>query len=397
MTGTVPSGYYGDIDNIILYKLDGAPETEVVVDPVAAGIYIEKVNNLGDDFIKGVDISSYVSVTDSGAVFKDFSGAAIDGQGFFNLLKDSGVNYVRIRVWNNPYTSAGNGYGGGNNDVAKATIMGKMATNAGLKVLVDFHYSDFWADPGKQDAPKAWASMSLAEKETALYDYTKTSLTSMISAGVDVGMVQIGNETNGGIAGEASWTNMCTLFNAGSRAVREIETATGKDILVALHFTNPETSGRYTGYAATLKNNNVDYDVFATSYYPFWHGSLSNLTSVLSTVASTYGKKVMVAETSYAYTSLDGDGHENSVVQGKAGQTQNYAFSVQGQASAVRDVIAAVAAVGDAGIGVFYWEPAWIPVENINNATAANTAATILANNKVKMETYGSGWASSFA
>ena len=397
ISGTVPSGYYGDIDNIILYKLDGAPETEVVVDPVAAGIYIEKVNNLDDDFIKGVDISSYVSVTDSGAVFKDFSGAVIDGQGFFNLLKEAGVNYVRIRVWNNPYTSAGNGYGGGNNDVAKATTMGQLATKAGLKVLIDFHYSDFWADPGKQDAPKAWASMSLAEKETALYDYTKTSLTSMINAGVDVGMVQIGNETNGGIAGESSWTNMCVLFSAGSRAVSDIETATGKDILVALHFTNPETLGRYLGYAATLKTNNVDYDVFASSYYPFWHGSLSNLTSVLSSVASTYGKQVMVAETSYAYTSLDGDGHENSVVEGKSGQTQNYAFSVQGQASALRDVIAAVAAVGDAGIGVFYWEPAWTPVENINNATATNTAATILANNKVKWETYGSGWASSYA
>lgn len=109
----------------------------------------------------------------------------------------------------------------------------------------------------------------------------------MIKEGVDIGMVQVGNETTGGFAGETDWTKMCQLFNEGSRAVRE----TNSNILVALHFTNPETAGRYSFIAETLSKNKVDYDVFASSYYPFWHGTLQNLTSVLKAVANTYGKK----------------------------------------------------------------------------------------------------------
>src|SRR5690606_25726402 len=121
---------------------------------------------------------------------------------------------------------------------------------------------------------------------------------------------------------------------------------------------NPETAGRYADAAAALDARGVDYDVFASSYYPYWHGSLENLTSVLTDVAETYDKREMVAETSWSYTLQDGDGHPN-VIQTDYPQ---YPTSVQGQAWAVRDVVAAVAAVGDAGIGVFYWEPAWLPV-----------------------------------
>ena len=132
------------------------------------------------------------------------------------------------------------------------------------------------------------------------------------------------------------------------------------DALVAVHFTNPETAGRYATYAAGLAQFGVDYDVFASSYYPYWHGTTSNLTTVLTDIATTYGKQVMVAETSWAHTLEDGDGHPNVIGEGTI--TDDYPVSVQGQATQLRDVIAAVAAVGDAGIGVFYWEPAWLPV-----------------------------------
>lgn len=393
VAGDLPAGYYGDFDNFKLYKLDGAPGNQA--DPVDAGIYVEKVTGMCSGFIKGVDIASYVSLMDSFVSFKDWDGATLSQAQFFQLLKDSGVNYVRVRVWNDPYNASGKGYGGGNNDVTKAITMGRLATEAGLKVLVDFHYSDFWADPGKQKAPKAWSGYTVTQKAEAISQFTGNALTQMLEAGVNVGMVQIGNETNNGIAGETNWTNMCTLFNAGSSAVRSAADAKGKEILVALHFTNPETTGRYAGYASTLNTNSVDYDVFATSYYPFWHGSLTNLTSVLSNVASTYGKKVMVAETSYAYTYDDGDGHDNTIEAGKAGIDLPYPVSVQGQATAVRNVIQAVANVGENGIGVFYWEPAWIPVA-VYDETAANASA-VLAANKIKWETFGSGWASSYA
>lgn len=174
-----------------------------IVDTGADGIFVDKLN-LSEDFIKGVDISSYISETSSGVVYRGWNGEALDGAGFFNLLKDSGVNWVRIRVWNNPYDANGNGYGGGNNDIEKAAEMGKLATDAGLKVLIDFHYSDFWADPAMQGAPKAWKNMSVDEKAAAVTEFTKSSLDYLHERGVDVHMVQIGNETNNGICGEAN-------------------------------------------------------------------------------------------------------------------------------------------------------------------------------------------------
>jgi len=353
--GDLAAGYWGDLDDVKLYKLDGAPSD--LVEAVFADIFVERVEGISDSFIKGVDISSILALEASGVIFYNEAGIEED---IFVTLKAAGVNYVRVRVWNDPYNEQGKGYGGGNCDLDTAIQIGKRATTNGMSLLVNYHYSDFWTDPGKQKAPKAWEVMGIEEKKLALYDYTKTSLQAILDAGVDIGMVQIGNENNNGISGETSWTNMCQLFRMGSKAVRDISMANEKEILVAVHFTNPETSGRFMNYAKTLQDHQVDYDVFAGSYYPFWHGSLSNLTSVLRDVANTYDKKVMVAETSYAYTMEEGDGHGNTI---KPGSTMaSYPATIQGQANAVRDVIQAVVNVGEAGIGVFYWEPAWLPV-----------------------------------
>ncbi len=395
ISGAVAAAYWGDLDNIVLMK-DATGEEDTRVD---ADIYVEKVENLSEDFIGGVDISSYVSLKNSGVKFYDFDGKEVDDQGFFDLLAESGINYVRVRVWNDPYDSEGNGYGGGNNDVATAVKIGQWATKAGMKVLIDFHYSDFWADPGKQQAPKAWADYTTDQKAEAVNSFTAESLKTLLDAGVDVGMVQVGNETNGKICGVSDWAGMAKLFNAGSSAVRSIAEEYGKEILVALHFTNPEASGRYAGYAQNLQTYEVDYDVFASSYYPYWHGTLANLKSVLTNVAQTYGKKVMVAETSWATTYEDGDGHENTVYEGKAGNDIVYDVNIHGQALELRSVIDTIAGIkvdGESyGIGVFYWEPAWLPVQ-VYDADAEN-AEEILAENKALWEKAGSGWASSYA
>lgn len=387
-----------------------APEIDTAVD---SDLYVDKIKGLSSDFIRGVDISSVVSEYNSGVKYYDFDGnelalTSADGnKTFFDFLKECGVNWVRVRVWNDPKTADGNSYGGGANDLATAKIIGKAATDAGLKVLVDFHYSDFWADPNMQGAPKAWKNMSLEEKVAALSSYTTNSMEELLNAGVDVGMVQIGNETNNGLAGEKpeynsdtsnslDLTKMGKLFNAGSKAVKAEASKHNKEILVAIHYTNVQDDGYYESVAKALQNANVDYDVFATSYYPFWHGTTSNLTSVMSSIAKKYDKKVMVAETSYAYTLDDGDGHENNVREGATGLEYNYSVSVQGQANAVADVISAVKAIGDDGIGMFYWEPAWIPVQYAYNDDGS-VNSDILASNKSKWEKYGSGWASSYS
>jgi arabinogalactan endo-1,4-beta-galactosidase len=351
--------------------------------PVQAGIFVEKVDRLSPDFVNGVDVSTVLALEESGVVFRDANGAASD---LFTVLAEGGVNTVRVRVWNDPFDAEGHGYGGGNVDVARAVEIGSRATAAGLSVLVDFHYSDFWADPARQLVPKAWQGLGPAETVDALHDFTVDSLQAFENAGVDVSMVQVGNETNNAIAGYTRPgreidAQFAALLSAGTSAVREEL----PDALVAVHFTNPETSGRYATYAAGLAQFGVDYDVFASSYYPYWHGTTENLTAVLSDVATTYGKQVMVAETSWARTLEDGDGHPNVIGAGTI--TDDYPVSVQGQATQLRDVIAAVSAVGDAGIGVFYWEPAWLPVGPPSEIEA----------NRVLWERDGSGWATSHA
>ncbi|WP_279263177.1 glycosyl hydrolase 53 family protein [Enterococcus durans] len=341
--------------------------------------YVEKVYGMPADFIKGVDISTVIAQEQSGVKYYDENGGEKD---LFLILKENGVNYVRIRVWNDPYNADGQGYGAGNCDVPKAIEIGKRATKAGMRVLVDFHYSDFWADPGRQIAPKSWTGFTVDQKAEALYTFTKASLEQMKAAGVDVGMVQVGNETTGsGVAGESE-NGRYTLFKAGSKAIRDVDPS----ILIALHFTNPEKTSTILNYAKALKDNSVDYDVFATSYYAFWHGSLDNLTNVLKTVSSTYGKKTIIAETSYAYTLADGDGQKNVVNSASQITAGGYPASVQGQANSLRDVMNATVKAGDSALGIFYWEPAWTPVG------AADREANLPI-----WEQFGSGWASTAA
>ena len=346
-------------------------------------LYVQKVENLPEDFIMGMDASCVPALEKGGVKYFDFDGTEKD---VYEILSQNGINYIRVRIWNDPYDAQGNGYGGGNCDIDNAVEIGKRATQYGMKLLVNFHYSDFWADPGKQMTPKAWKDMGIEEKCEALYQYTKESLQKLVDAGVDVGMVQIGNETNGAMCGEKSsdlggWARITQLMNAGSKAVREV----CPDALIAIHFANPENADSYASYGKNLDYYQVDYDVFASSYYPYWHGTLENLSQVLSKIAETYGKKVMVAETSYAFTPEDTDFNGNTIGEGSAVVT-DYPMTLQGQANLVRAVIDTVVNKTTNGIGVFYWEGTWI-----------SAGGASWEENSALWEKNGSGWASSFA
>lgn len=346
-------------------------------------ISVQQVANLPEHFIMGMDASCVPALEKSGVTYYNHHGVAQD---VFQILSENGINYIRVRVWNDPYDANGNGYGGGNCDIDNAISIGKRATKYGMKLLVDFHYSDFWADPGKQAVPKAWEGLTPHQKRDALYKYTKACLQKLVDAGVDVGMVQIGNETNGVFCGEridadGGWARICALMNAGATAVRDI--CPGAPVV--LHFTNPEKAGRYEDYCQALASYQVDYDVFASSFYPYWHGSLDNLATVLSAVATKYGKKVMVAETSYAYTPADTDFYSNTIGSDSE-NAANFPFTVQGQANHIREVINTVANKTANGIGVFYWEGTWISV-----------GGKSYEENAALWEKYGTGWASSYA
>ena len=338
-------------------------------------LYVEKVANMPEDFIMGMDASCVPALEASGVKYYDYDGTEKD---VYQILSENGVNYIRVRVWNDPFDANGNGYGGGNCDIENAIEIGKRATKYGMKLLVNFHYSDFWADPAKQMVPKAWVGMDVDTMANALYEYTKDCLEKLNEAGVDVGMVQIGNESNGYLCGFKGWLDITTLMRAGSKAVRE----TCPEALIAVHFANPEKVTNYKNYAFHLSAQQVDYDVFASSYYPFWHGSLENLASVLNNVADTYGKKTMIAETAYVNTDIDTDFYGNTGTDA----VKPYPFTEQGQATHIRLLTDAAVNSMNNCIGIFYWEGTWISV-----------GGDSWEENSALWEQHGSGWASSYA
>ena len=359
------------VTNITTFPLPEVPEEST--------IFVEPVDGISDDFYRGMDASAVLALENSGVKYYNFDGKEQD---VFMTLAQAGVNYIRLRVWNDPYDENGNGYGGGNNDVATAIALGQRATKYGMKVCIDFHYSDFWADPKKQFVPKAWEGMDIEEKSDALYNFTLESLTQLLDAGVDVGMVQIGNEINNGMSGETDVANIRKLLTAGSKAVREAAANSGKEILVAIHYTNIDDMKKLDTLLTGLQVKEIDYDIVGLSFYPYWHGTMDDLKNAITHIRNTYGKKVYVAENAYCYTAEDGDGSANSV-EGTDDLAEGYSASVQGQANEVRDVCAAASEAG--AEGVFYWEGTWIPVGPAD------------ADNSDLWEKYGSGWASSYA
>lgn len=354
-------------------------------------IVVAKVKDLSPDFIMGMDISSVITELGSGVVYKDYSGKEINNvTDFCKFLAENGINHIRVRVWNDPYDSNGNGYGGGNNDVATAKKIADACRSAGIKMLVDFHCSDFWADPSKQMVPKAWKGYTVDEKVEAVEKFINESLNTIDASKDVVDMVQVGNETTGGFVGETKTDVMCRLFSAGSKGVKDYNS----DAKVVIHVESPQKN-TLTTWSDNLEKYNVDYDILGTSYYPYWHGTLSNLKKELSYVQTKHNKDAMVVETSYAYTLDDSDGCANTVREGNNDDSADVTepFTVQGQATYIRNLINAVNEAG--GLGVYYWEPAWITVGDTTGLSEEAAAARYEANKKI-WEEKGSGWAASY-
>ncbi|MBE6133403.1 MAG: arabinogalactan endo-1,4-beta-galactosidase [Erysipelotrichaceae bacterium] len=347
------------------------------------GPYVKKVANMPDDFVIGMDSSSVLSLEESGVKYYDFDGTEKD---LFVILAGQGINTIRIRIWVDPWTADGHGYGGGNVDIDRAVTIGKRATAAGLKVLANFHYSDFWADPGRQLAPKAWEGKTLDQKIELLSAYTVESMQKFKDNNVDISMVQIGNETTGGMAGEKhleDYSNFARMVTAGTRAVKSVY----PNAQTIVHFTNPE-KGAYGAIAGALKNAGAEYDIFGTSYYPFFHGTLDNLVTQLNAAnRRSGGKKVMVMETSYAYTDEDTDFCANQF-SSTSSYDQFYPVTQGGQIANFRNICDALVnrVNNHAGSGVCYWEGTWI---SVNQPTWEE--------NKALWDRDGSGWASDYA
>ena len=335
-----------------------------------------RADSFPQDFILGVDVSELIAQENSGARYLDADGNEKDA---LEILSAYGIDHIRLRVWNNPFDLRGRGYGGGNINADTAAILSARAAALGMKTLLDFHYSDFWADPSRQIVPKAWKGMSLEEKSEALYAYTKDSLTHVLEAGGNVDMVQVGNEINFGMAGEYDPGNKAVLVAAGCRAVRDFASENGLEIRTAVHLTDPEDPSQIIETLQSFIDAGADFDAVGLSYYPYWHGSMHNLMDLIRSIREDLGKEVFIAETAWPFTPEDGDGAGNVIGQDPG----TFPATPEGQAQAILAVSAAAANAGAEGI--YYWGGIWTPI------------GTDYSTNLPLWEKYGSGWASRYA
>ena len=334
-----------------------------------AAVQVNPIENLSTDFIKGADVSIMPELERNGTKFYD-NGIEQDG---LTILKNHGVNWIRVRIWNNPYVVGPEGVGGGNTDEAKAIEMAKRAKALGMKVLVDFHYSDFWVDPGQQKKPDAWKNDSGDKLVDDVYAYTAKVMQDFNAQGVTPDMVQVGNELNNGMLWpEAQLTEdnpngykfLAKLLNAGLQAVHDND----KDnkVKTMIHLAGVDVNLYHTFFDNLIVKNKVnDFDIIGMSFYPFWHGTMDDLKNTMNDVSAKYNKDVIAVETAFGYTLEDADFEKNNFGTNEE-KVGGYKATVQGQATGLRDVMATVASVNDnRGLGIFYWAPDWVINEKV--------------------------------
>lgn len=392
--------------SVFAYAQGKGKDTNVSINPWIYGgesglkdqnVKIKKVTGMSENAIRGMDISSYEALKRAGVKYYDYDGKEVS---LLKVLHDNGVNYIRIRIWNDPFDQDGNTYGGGGNDVETGLKIAKEATKYDMKILLDFHYSDFWTDPSVQLLPKAWKADANNESKMCndVYKFTKETIQKFQEAGAVVGMTQVGNElTNGGFGiyldrdsgktYDAIWgdkkksTKINKYLKAGIKAVRE----TSPEALVTLHLETPNVK-KYQYIMNTWKRDKVDYDVLGSSYYPFWStkqkANTPEMLAKVQDLAASYGKLFAVMETSWVNSLEDADGTPNSI--GSGSKTGAYSVGAQGQVDELTDLYKTVMSKEN-GLGAFYWEGAWIPVR---------PGQTYWKYNKDQADKYGTGWAS---
>lgn len=341
-------------------------------------------------YLKGIDISTLLEVEACGGKYYDFEGRETE---LFDFMQTMDINAVRVRLWNDPYDEDGNEYGAGTNDIKKAIELLKRAKTHNMEVLLDYHYSDFWADPGKQFVPKAWKNMNAEELTKAVYDYTKETMEVLKKNDLLPYMVQVGNELSNGLLwplGQVpEYGNIAGFVSAGIKAVKEVS----PESLIMIHLDNGGNNELYRRWFDNyIENHGEDFDVIGLSYYPFWHGTFDMLNHNMTDIAKRYGKELVIAEVSTGFTMDDyatyegfsegtpttAFGDENPERKGYATKASiaekvEYPMTEDGQADFMEKLFSVIEGIPDKkGRGFFYWEAGWIPVKGSGWATPAS-------------------------
>lgn len=311
------------------------------------------------EFIKGADISFVDEIESEGGAFYE-NGEPRD---VLDILKDSGVNAARLRVWNNPNFDYCN--------PRKTVKMAKRIKEKGLHFLLDFHYSDYWADPGKQHMPKEWEGLSFPQLVEAVESFTASLLRELGAAGAMPDMVQIGNEITCGMIWEAGrvdgeyntpeqWAKLAELIRAGVRGVRSVSSeAHAIPTMIHIDRGGDNEGSRY--FYDKMQELEVEYEIIGLSYYPWWHGPLEDFTNNLHDLAKRYQKPIVVVEVAYPWTMTPPDDQE--LIFSKEEWIQpGYPATVEGQRLWLAELMKRIKEVPDGlGLGLYYWEPCWIP------------------------------------
>lgn len=329
------------------------------------------------EYIKGMDLSVLKELQDLGGKYYD-NGVETD---ILEIMKRYDVDTIRIRLWHDPYSPDGEPYGAGGNDLQTSLTIAKMVTDAGLGVLLNFHYSDFWADPGKQIKPKAWKDYGVEELEKAVYEYTVEMMTIFRDNDVNLKMVQVGNELTSGLLwpeGKVpNYDNIARFVNAGIRGVRNVD----GEVPIMIHLDNGGNNALYREWFDEFVKRGEEFQVIGLSYYPFWHGTLDMLEQNMNDIAVRYGKDLVVVETSTGFTMEDYKEYEkleDSQRKGYATKPElvekvQYPMTKEGQADFMKDLLGRISRVPEGrGKGFFWWEAAWIPVPGSGWATEAS-------------------------
>lgn len=330
-------------------------------------------------FVKGMDLSTLLELERCGATYYD-NGEETD---ILDIMKKYDVDTIRLRIWNDPWSETKESYGAGENDVETTLAIAKRVTDAGLGVLLNFHYSDFWADPGKQIKPKAWAAYGVEELEKAIYDFTIETMEYYLAEGVRISMVQVGNELSNGLLwpeGKVpNYDNIARFVNAGIRAVRKANA----QIPIMIHLDNGGNNALYREWFEHFTERGEPFDIIGLSYYPFWHGTMDMLAYNMNDIAKRYGKELIVAEVSMGHTMESYKAYEQLEDHERKGYATKPSLvekiedpmSIKGQQAFMEDFLALVKNTADGkGKGFFWWEPAWIPVKGSGWATPASLA-----------------------
>ncbi|MEF3353125.1 glycosyl hydrolase 53 family protein [Paenibacillus sp. GYB006] len=335
-------------------------------------------------FVKGADISMLKEVEDFGGRY--YLGE--EQKDLFEILQIKGLNTVRLRLWVNPYDEEGKPYMGGTNDLETTIELAKRAKAHGMQFMLDFHYSDFWADPKKQDKPKAWQSYTGDRLEEEVYRYTREVLEVCRLCDVMPDLVQIGNETTNGMLWpegktpnyvpekqsfeeteaaqwDKSYDSLAAFLKAGVRAARE-----AGPMKIILHLDAGGQNVLYRTWFDEMSKRNVDYDIIGLSYYPIWHGGLEDLQFNLEDISARFNKEVLVVETAYGHTTESLSGAD--IFTEEMSKIAGYPPTVEGQGQFLQDLMETVRKVPDGkGLGIVYWEPAWLPVKGTSWASLA--------------------------